>query len=115
MPLQKPNSVLINRSMDDFTLPNQLYVPFAGNAPAVVNINGHRLVLLCDEQELFEDNLDLLGAERVHKLSEDDFESAEEMLQGLARAASAEVVIAPSGIDLGMFLNGLRSALPWPH
>lgn len=107
--------MLINEGMDDFTLPDRFYVPYAGNAPAVVNINGHRLVFLCDDQEVFEENLDLLGAERVHRLSEDGFESAEEMLHGLAKAASAEVVITPSEIDLEVFLDGLRSALPWSH
>jgi hypothetical protein len=94
--------------MDNF------FVPYTGKKPASVCINGHRLVILTHDKDMLEDDLDLIGADRVKKVrlgaSEDE---QEKFLGEIARAVDGGVVIAPSGVDLRDVLKNLESELPW--
>jgi hypothetical protein len=76
---------------------NNFFVPYTGKKPALVNINGHRLVILAEEKDMLEEELELLGADRVK----------------IARQVDGGVVIAPSGIGLRDVLKNLESELPW--
>jgi len=67
------------------------FVPYTGKKPALVCINGHRLVILAHEKDTLEEDLDLLGADRVKKVKLDGTEDEQERLFGtlLRESASA--------------------------
>lgn len=93
---------------------NNFFVPYTGKKPALVNINGHRLVILAEEKDTLEEDLELLGADRVKKLKVSDSDAAQEQMLGkIARQVDGGVVIAPSGIGLRDVLKNLESELPW--
>jgi hypothetical protein len=93
---------------------NNFFVPYTGKKPALVNINGHRLVILAEEKDMLEEDLELLGADRVKKVKVEGSESEQEQMLGkIARQVDGGVVIAPSGIGLRDVLKNLESELPW--
>lgn len=90
------------------------FVPYTGKKPALVCINGHRLVILAHEKDTLEEDLDLLGADRVKKVKLDGTEDEQERLFGkIARQVDGGVVIAPAGIGLRDVIRNLESELPW--
>lgn len=91
---------------------NNFFVPYTGKKPALVNINGHRLVILAEEKDTLEEDLDLLGADRVKKLKVAD-SSQDQLLGKIARQVDGGVVIAPSGVGLRDVLKNLETELPW--
>jgi hypothetical protein len=93
---------------------NNFFVPYTGKKPALVNINGHRLVILAEEKDTLEEDLELLGADRVKAVKVAGSESAQEQLLGkIARQVDGGVVIAPSGVGLRDVLKNLETELPW--
>jgi len=94
--------------MDNF------FVPYTGKKPASVWINGHRLVILTHDKDVLEDDLELLGADRVKKIAVSASDVDQEKFLGkIAREVDGGVVIAPSGVDLRDVLKNLESELPW--
>jgi hypothetical protein len=95
---------------------DSFFVPYTGKKPASVSVNGHRLVILASERGAIEDDLDLLGADRIKKvrLGSSD-EEQERTLGKIARQADGGVVIAPAGVGIRDILKNLESELPWVH
>ena len=93
---------------------NNFFVPYTGKKPALVNINGHRLVILAEEKDTLEEDLELLGADRVKKVKVTGSESDQEQMLGkIARQVDGGVVIAPSGVGIRDVLKNLETELPW--
>lgn len=92
----------------------QFFVPYSGKRPAPLVINGHRLLILSKEREIFEDDLEKFGADRL-KAVEGGGSQVEEsrMIEKLSRAAAAGVVIAPANIALEDLVKNLEHELPW--
>lgn len=94
----------------------RFFVPYTGKKPASVCINGHRLVILSAERDTIEQDLDLLGADRIKKLKVGASEVEQEQALGrIARQVDGGVVIAPIGVGLRDVLRNLESELPWVH
>ncbi len=90
------------------------FIPYSGRKPASLCINGHRLVILAHDKEVIEEDLELLGADRVKKVKLGSAEEAQEQFLGkIARQVDGGVVIAPSGIGLREVIRNLESELPW--
>jgi hypothetical protein len=90
------------------------FVPYTGKRPAAVCINGHRLVILSHEKDILEEDLDLLGADRVKSVKMGQSEQDQEKFLGkIARQVDGGVVIAPSGIGLRDVIKNLETELPW--
>ncbi len=103
----------------DYSYPmrtDSFFVPYTGKKPASVSINGHRLVILSSERDAMEEELELLGADRIKKvrLGASDVEQ-ERALGKLARQVDGGVVIAPAGVGIRDVLRNLESELPWVH
>jgi len=90
------------------------FVPYSGKRPASVCINGHNLVILTHEKDTLEEDLDLLGADRVRtvKLGEKQDEQ-QKFLGRIARQVDGGVVIVPAGIGLRDIIKNLEDELPW--
>jgi hypothetical protein len=92
---------------------DEFYIPYAGRHPAIVDINGHRLVILAREREQLEEYLDLVGGDQVFAVNEESFDSTDALFEGLANEAHAQIVVTPEEIEIPQVLEQLRHALPW--
>lgn len=94
--------------MDNF------FVPYTGNKPASVCINGHKLVILAHDKDMLEDELELLGADCIKRLRLSSSEDEQQRALGkIARQVDGGVVIAPSGVELKDVIKNLEEELPW--
>lgn len=101
---------------DDYLIGMEpIFVPYAGTHPATIDINGHRLVILSQEREQLEDCLELLGGDHVFEVDQTNFETSEEVLQGLAEESKARLVVTPLDVEIPQVLEQLRINLPWPQ
>lgn len=88
------------------------FAPYSGTRPKVVQINGHRLLILSKEQDVFDsDTLNEIGANMVRKIRLDGPEEA--VLHQLAATNKSGVVVASSELELSQILKGLEAELPW--
>ena len=93
-----------------------LFVPYIGEQPAAVVINGHRLVILSAEKDSLEDNLDLVGGDQVKEMFGGDTPEEQELiLAELATAVAGGVVIAPVDSEVIELIEELQNELPWLH
>jgi hypothetical protein len=91
-----------------------LFVPFSGEEPAALDINGHRLLILSKSGEVFDESLNLFGADSVRELELGDTEEAQaNLLQSISQVTHAGVVIAPSEISVEDLIRSLEGQLPW--
>ncbi len=90
------------------------FVPYVGKRPAATLINGHKLLILAQEESVFAENLNLLGADRVKKVRFGDSKEEEQLkLTKIAKSVNAGLVIAPSEIGVEDVIKNLESQLPW--
>ena len=94
----------------------RFYVPYAGNEPAPVIINGHRMLILSNSREALEDELAFFGADRLRQVKTGDSPSEAQLVLGkLATSAKGGVVVAPADVGLQDVIRNLESELPWLH
>ena len=93
-----------------------LFVPYTGKRPAAVWINGHRLVILSHDRVILEEDLNLLGADRLKtiKVGANQVE-VDRVLGRIAQEVDSGIVIAPPNVELKDVLRNLESELPWLH
>lgn len=90
------------------------YVPYSGPRPAVVDINGHKLVILAQDPDSLRNDLALVGGDHLKRL--DVGESPEEervVLDRLARSIQGGVVVAPTEVEVEDVIKNLEAELPW--
>ncbi len=72
------------------------------------------MVILAHDRDTLEEDLDLLGADRVKTVTLGENEDEQDLLLGkIARQVDGGVVIAPEGVNLRDVLKNLESELPW--
>lgn len=92
----------------------RFYVPYAGDKPASVLVNGHRLIILARDKTTFEDELSLIGADSLKVFASGNSQEEEtHAFNKLARSLNAGVVIAPGDIGLQDVIRNLENQLPW--
>lgn len=91
----------------------RLYLPYSGEGPTVVSVNGHRLVILAQEAEQVSSALELLGGDSVQEFDVESYSDPIEFVQEIALATKAEVVMAPPNANLGLLVKELHEKLPW--
>ncbi len=95
---------------------SRYFVPYTGDKPAAVNINGHRLLILSKERTCLEDELEVIGADTLKALQTGNTREEESrLLNKLARSTNAGVVIAPGDLELKDVIKNLEVQLPWLH
>ena len=93
---------------------SKFFVPYSGDKPAAVSINGHRLLILARERSALEDELEIMGASELRPLQTGrNREEESRTLSKLARVTHAGVVIAPGDLELKDVLKNLENQLPW--
>lgn len=92
------------------------YVPFSGDRPTPVLVNGHRMLILSHNQESLKFGLPYLGAERVVEIAVGDTEEEKSaFLNDLAQTVKGGIVIAPVDLPIEEVVQNLSSQLPWLH
>ena len=89
------------------------FVPYTGESPAALQINGHRVVLLARDRAQLENELTIVGADRVCPIDDEDFSSEEHLLSYMAETTHAHIVVTPSEIPLSDIIENLERELPW--
>lgn len=93
-----------------------LYVPYSGKRPALVSVNGHKLLILARDKETFEDYMEDLSADRLRRVEAGSTEGEEEVvLKKLAERMNAGVVVAAAESDFPDVIKSLEEQLPWVH
>ncbi len=93
-----------------------LYVPYSGKRPALVSVNGHKLLILARDKETFEDYMGDLSADRLRRVEAGATEGEEEVvLKKLAERMNAGVVVAAAESDFPDVIKSLEEQLPWVH
>lgn len=87
------------------------FVPFVADQPSIVEVNGHRLLLVASTREDLEEELQTLGAEEVREFEARDLETSE--LAEMARDNGGGIVLAPPGITMLDLVRNLEAQLPW--
>lgn len=90
-----------------------MYVSYAGDEPASLTINGHRIVILSKDPEQLLQHLELLGGDRVCAVEEEGEDDEEALIKSLASTSHAHIVITPTEIDVEDILKTLERDLPW--
>ena len=92
----------------------KFFVPFLGDKPAAVSINGHRLIILSRERTALEEELEIVGADTLRTLvTGNSREDESRFLNKLSRTSKAGVVIAPGDLELKDVIRNLEVQLPW--
>lgn len=93
-----------------------MYTPYTGKKPVPFTVNGHKLLIISSDQELFEENLERVGAERIGTIRfGDTMEEERAALDRLAEAVEGGVVVASADLELDEILANLSRELPWIH
>lgn len=92
------------------------YIPYHGKKPAAVVVNGHRLVIMSQDKECLQDELAILGADKVKKIkSEMDVEENLPLIDRISKNAKAGIVFAPREAKITEVIKNLEEQLPWLH
>lgn len=91
-----------------------IFVPYRGSKPAAITINGHRIIIMSDDPVQLEDQLGLVGADRVREIdARETPEETQRVIFKLAHSAKAGVVMAPHELGVADLLDNLKDQLPW--
>jgi hypothetical protein len=88
-----------------------LYVPYDGEIPAAIEINGHRLVIVSTSRDELEDDLQRIGGTEIREIEVPEDENR--MLVDIASAVHGGVVIPPPGMTVESVIENLERELPW--
>ena len=93
---------------------NRFFVPYSGKKPAAVEINGHRLIVLSQSDEIDPQDLEMVGADRLKsvKVDEDENETVK-FFARLSQRNDAGVIVAPPEVKYSDLLSSLQDQLPW--
>ncbi len=96
------------------TFMTRFYIPYSGNRPAPLEINGHRLIVLAKDKDALQSDLELVGADRIKTVKVEDTESAEqEFFSKLAQRNGAGVLVMPPEVSYSQLKYSLIEQLPW--
>ena len=93
-----------------------VFVPFAGDGPKSVEVNGHTLLIVGAAAEDLLADLHSIGADEIREFPVlDDGEDSTEMdvFDSLAERIGGGIVVSPKGVSLSTMIRSLEAELPW--
>lgn len=92
------------------------YVPYSGEKPFAVSINGHSVIILSKDQKRLKKDLKFIGADTLRELVVGDSEEEQAIaFSSLAQSVECGVVVVPGNIPIKDVIKGLEGELPWLH
>jgi len=87
------------------------YLPVRSkNVPALIEINGHQVMVFSGDKADLEEHLDQFGASAIQEIKTD---SPELMMKNFAEKSSAKVVFTPPELEVIDVIETLKADLPW--
>ena len=94
----------------------RLFVPYADNSPAAVNIKGHKLLILSPSIDDMLNELGRFGGDEIREIQIDEKNpDPSNVLSGLAASINGGVVLTGPGESLSALIHNLEDQLPWLH
>jgi len=91
-----------------------LYMPYSGEQPSSLYINGHKVLFLSTDQRSFEAYRELLALDMIRPLyTPETVDDLEAVINALARKNGASVVITPPSVPMSEVVRSLEKELPW--
>ena len=94
---------------------SKFFVPYLGDAPAAVEVNGHRLLFVYNSEDELTAELAKIGADQIKEVALLDHDDDDIVLSSLASQIEGGVVVAPIGISVSAMIKSLEHELPWIH
>ncbi|MBX7139313.1 MAG: hypothetical protein K1X83_15165 [Oligoflexia bacterium] len=95
-------------------LMKKYFVPFTGETPASITVNGHRLVILTQDKEALEESLGFIGADHIETVRTGRTQRDDKReFDRIATLARGGVVVAPYGAHVQEIIRNLEAELPW--
>jgi len=101
----------------------KLYIPFTGQDPAFVSVNGHQIVLVSRDARSLTNGLKLIGGDTVHEVAANSLENPVQFFRDLypkdkdltdpAVPSAAHIVLTPPETEVWEVLRSLELELPW--
>jgi len=92
------------------------FIPYMGERPASIVINGHRVIILACEREVLAEGLSRIGADDIREICIGSTpEEQEELLGNLAQSVNGGVIVAPVATRVNEVIDELEAELPWLH
>jgi len=97
------------------------FIPYSDGSPAIVEIKGHKMLLVSSQEEDLDSLLDAAGADEYVEMDMPETDQTEEeALASITDSFDTEknftgVVIAPPGVPADHLLYELQDQLPWIH
>lgn len=92
-----------------------LFIPYNDDTPAVIPINGQDYIVISADEDAITHDLELFGANDLRQVCLDNEEELEGVMRNLAAEIRGGAVLAPEGVALSDFLEGLEANIPWVH
>ena len=90
------------------------FIPYSGEKPVPLEINGHKLILLAEDKRSINENLEEKGADHIEVITTGEGpDEPMKAFQDLARTHEAGVVVMPRGADYRELVRMLEIELPW--
>lgn len=102
----------------------RFYIPYNNDRPALLNIHGHKVLVLATDEEAFEESerLDYMQVRALDgEFHSNDVNEIAKVLphelitEGVSDKEHICVVIANQEIDVDTLLNNVEEQLPWVH
>ncbi len=93
----------------------RFFVPYLNDTPASIEIKGHKLLLITQEERQIRKDVKKLGGTDVRELELANAAEQQETLASLAKSIKGGVVLTPKGVSIQRILKNLESELPWLH
>ena len=90
------------------------FVPYHGDKPAAVHVNGHKVLILSQDRASIEQDLEIVGADCVKQvLGGESVEDERKVLTKIAQTSRSGIVIAPNELGIKEVIRNLEAELPW--
>ena len=93
----------------------RFFVPYLNDTPASIEIKGHKLLVITQEEKQIRKDKAKLGATDVREIELGNLADQQEKLASLAKSIKGGVVLTPRGVSIQKILSNLESELPWLH
>ena len=92
----------------------KLFVPYKDKKPAVVEVKGHKVIILTTERSSMEDDMALVGGETCRSINLEGTTRQQMLsLRKLSDRSGAGIVVNAGSVDLSDVIKNLEAELPW--
>lgn len=92
----------------------RIYIPYKKNKPAIVEVNGHELLVVASDKDALRSS-QLIDSDSFKEVDAEGPYEVEFLFSSLEPDFKAGVVFAPDDVETDEFITILSGQLPWVH